>query len=375
MKKLVIIVSAITMVFAACEKDKGYYLSGNTEGFEDGTKVYISELGEDTRAPKVVDTAVIKNGHFEVDLEDTDVPNLGFLRFEGSNGSVLFIEENQKISFDINKDSIQNAKVSGGKENAALNEYMGHLKDLNQKYMKLQADSREAMMKQDTAALENMQATQMELRDNDKVKKEEIFKNNKDSFVGLMVLTDMLNMKTHSATEVKKMYEELSDRIKQTPLAKKLKENLDQMSATDVGNKAPEFSGPNPEGKEISLSENMGKVTIVDFWAAWCKPCRAESPNLVKVYNKYKDQGLNIISVSLDRPGQKDKWVEAIKEDNLGAWNHVSHLEFWKEPIARKYGVTAIPATYILDDQGVIVAKNLRGDDLSNKIGELLSKS
>ncbi len=373
MKKLIFVLSAITLLLTGCDQDKGYYLSGNVEGVEDGTQVYISELDQANASPKVVDTAVVKNGSFEIDLEDNEVPNLAFLQIEGVNGNVIYIAENQKIGFDINKDSIRNSIVTGGKENKALNEYMGHLKDLNRKFMKIQNDSRQAMMKRDTAKLQQLQEAQLELRDNDKVKKEELFERNKDSFVGLMILTDMLNMKTHSANEVQKMYAELSDRLKETALGKRLKENLDQMSASDIGSKAPEFSGPTPEGKEISLSENLGKVTIVDFWAAWCKPCRAESPNMVKVYNKYKDKGLNIISVSLDRPGQKEKWVEAIKEDNLGEWDHISHLEFWKEPIARKYGVTAIPATFILDEQGVIVAKNLRGDALSEKIGELLN--
>lgn len=373
MKKLIFVFSAIVLLMAGCDKDKGYSLSGNVDGFEDGTQVYISELGENTRAPKVVDTAVIKNGSFEIDLKDKDVPNLSFLQFEGTNGSVIYIAENQKIRFNVDKDSIQNAEVSGGKENEALNDYMDHLKDLNRKFMKIQGESRQAMMKRDTAKLDELQSAQLELRDNDKLKKEDLFNRHKDSYVGLMILTDMLNMKTHSPNEVKKMFEELPDNLKETPLGKKLKENLDRMSAADIGSKAPEFSGPTPDGKEVSLADSMGKVTIVDFWAAWCKPCRAESPNLVKVYNKYKDQGLKIISVSLDRPGQKDKWVEAIKEDQLGQWTHISHLQFWQEPIARKYGVTAIPATYILDDTGVIVAKNLRGDDLSNKIGELLN--
>lgn len=373
MKKLVFVFSAIVLLMAGCDKDNGYSLSGNVDGFEDGTQVYISELGENSRNPKVVDTAVIKNGSFEIDLEDRDVPNLSFLQFEGANGSVLYIAENQKISFNIDKDSIQNAKVSGGKENEALNDYMDYFKQLQRKYMKIQGESRQAMMKRDTAKLKELQNAQLEIRDNDKLKKEELFNRHKDSYVGLMILSDMLSMKTNSPNEVKQMFEELPKELQETTLGKNLKENLDRMSAAEIGSKAPDFSGPTPEGNEESLADNMGKVTIVDFWAAWCKPCRAESPNLVKVYNEYKDKGLKIISVSLDRPGQKDKWVDAIKEDNLGQWTHISHLQFWQEPIARKYGVTSIPATYILNDQGVIVDKNLRGDDLDKKIGEMLN--
>jgi len=155
-------------------------------------------------------------------------------------------------------------------------------------------------------------------------------------------------------------------------MAQNLKQTLEKYKAAEIGSKAPEFTGPTPQGEELALKNNLGRVTIVDFWAAWCKPCRVENPNLVKTYNKYKDQGLSIISVSLDRPGQKEKWLKAIKEDKLEQWNHVSNLQHWNDPIAKKYKISAIPATFILDENGVIVAKNLRGDELENKIGELL---
>lgn len=372
MKKIAIIVSSIILVITGCEDDKGYSLSGNIDNVPDGKKVYISEIDTKTRTPKPIDTAEIKNGKFEVDMEEVDQPNLSFLKFEGIPGNVLFISENEKIQFDIDKDSIQNSRVTGGKENKALYEYLAHLKELNKKMYGMQNEMREAMMANDTAKLQSLRDTQDALRDNDKVFRKDIFERNKDSFFAVMVLTDMLNMKTHSVAEVNEMYEQLSDRIKETPLAQSLKESLEKASATEVGSKAPPFSGPNPEGKEIALEDNMGKVTIVDFWAAWCKPCRAENPNLVKTYNKYKDQGLKIISVSLDREGQKDQWLQAIEEDNLGQWKHISNLQFWQDPIARKYDISAIPASFILDENGVIVAKNLRGDDLENKIGELL---
>lgn len=372
MKKIALFASLLVLIITGCENDKGYYLSGNVKGMEDGKKIYISTMVENSKTPKVTDTAEVKNGKFEIDLEDSENPNLSFLQFEGINGNVIYISENQKIHFDIDTDSIRNTEVSGGAENKALYEYLGHLNELNRKMVKMQQEMRQAMVERDTTKLRTLQETQAELRDNDKLFKEELFNRNQDSFVGALLLSDMLSMKTHSPSEIREMYDQLSDRIKSTPFAKSLKDNIERFSAGEVGSKAPSFSGPNPEGEEISLEENLGKVTIIDFWAAWCKPCRAENPNLVNTYNKYKDQGLNIISVSLDRPGQKDQWIKAIEDDNLGQWKHVSHLQFWQEPIARKYGISAIPATFVLDDQGVIVAKNLRGDALSNKIGELI---
>lgn len=372
MKKIAILLSAFTLILTSCEEDKGYFLSGNITGVEDGKQVYISEYDAPNNSTTIVDTATVQNGKFELDMEEKDLPILNFLRVEGVNGSVLFISENQKINFNINTDSIRNAEVSGGSENKALQEYLGHLKELNRKMTSMQQDMRQAMMDKDSAKLNSLREAQVELRDNDKNFKKELFNRNKDSYLGAMLLTDLLKTRTLTSAEVREMYTELSDRIKETPIATSTKETLDQFKAAEVGSKAPEFSGPTPEGKEIALNDKLGKVTIVDFWAAWCKPCRVENPNLVRTYNKYKDQGLNIISVSLDRPGQKDRWVKAIEEDNLGEWNHVSNLQFWNDPIAKKYRVSAIPATFILDENGVIVAKNLRGDALSNKIGELL---
>ena len=121
----------------------------------------------------------------------------------------------------------------------------------------------------------------------------------------------------------------------------------------------------------VSLKASLGKVTIVDFWASWCGPCRNENPNVVAIYKEFHSKGLNIIGVSLDK--DKEKWMEAIAEDHL-TWTHVSNLKFWDEPIAAQYGVQSIPATFILDASGKVVAKDLRGGELKAKIKELLSK-
>jgi len=374
MRKIVLIFVAITLVTIGCKEDKGYSLNGNISGLEDGKKVYVAEYDAKTNATKAVDTTTVKNGKFNLDMEEQDLPNLSFLRFEGVNGKVIFISENQEVSFEIDKDSLRNAKIKGGKENKGLSEYINHLHELNRKMAKMQQEMRQSMVSRDTAKLSSMRETQLELRDNDENFKKELFNRSKDSYVSVMLLTDMLQMRTLSSGEIREMYEDVSDRIKETPMAQNLKQTLEKYKAAEIGSKAPEFTGPTPQGEELALKNNLGRVTIVDFWAAWCKPCRVENPNLVKTYNKYKDQGLSIISVSLDRPGQKEKWLKAIKEDKLEQWNHVSNLQHWNDPIAKKYKISAIPATFILDENGVIVAKNLRGDELENKIGELLQE-
>jgi peroxiredoxin len=147
-----------------------------------------------------------------------------------------------------------------------------------------------------------------------------------------------------------------------------------QQSATtgDVsraGQEAPEITLPTPEGGEMSLSDLRGKVVLIDFWASWCKPCRAENPRVVQMYNQYKDQGFEIFGVSLDRT--KDAWVTAIEKDGL-EWPHVSDLKFWQSAAAQAYGVSAIPHTVLLDRNGKIVAEKLRGPALEAKVASLL---
>ena len=141
-------------------------------------------------------------------------------------------------------------------------------------------------------------------------------------------------------------------------------------SSTAIGATAPELSFKNPEGKVLKLSELRGKVVLVDFWASWCRPCRMENPNVVAAYKKFKDKGFAIYSVSLDQ--NADSWKAAIGQDGLAWPNHVSDLKGWQSEPAHLYGVQSIPAQFLLDKDGKIVAKNLRGEQLEQKLAELL---
>jgi len=369
----VIMMLAVAAAFTSCQEDKGYAISGTAPAMENGKMVYVSEIDENTNRPNRIDSTTIEEEKFELDLEDPETPNLSFLEFEGTPGNVIFIAENEEIKFKVYKDSLRASEVTGGKENKLLYEYLGHLKKVNEKVMKGRNEMRTAFQQKDSTKLTTLQDTEKEIIDNDKVFKKKIVNENPDSFVSIMVISDMLRMKSYPVNEIKEMFDSLSEEVKNTAIGKQIAENLEKENKVAVGSKAPNFTAPTPEGEELSLKDAMGKVTVIDFWAAWCKPCRVENPNLVKTYNKYKNDGLSIVGVSLDRPGQKDRWIKAIEEDGL-PWHQVSNLKFWQDPVAQLYGIKAIPAAFVLDEEGTIVARDLRGDDLDNKIGELLNK-
>ena len=161
---------------------------------------------------------------------------------------------------------------------------------------------------------------------------------------------------------------ELNESYPNTVSIMQMKQQLDEMRALSVGQVAPDFELPDPDGKMVKLSDLRGKYVLIDFWAAWCKPCRQENPNVVRLYNQYKDKGFEVFGVSLDRT--KEDWVKAIADDQL-TWTHVSDLKYFNSAAAELYKIEAIPATYMIDPDGKIIARDLRGPSLENKLAEL----
>lgn len=144
------------------------------------------------------------------------------------------------------------------------------------------------------------------------------------------------------------------------------------MAASWIGKEAPDFTLPDINGKEIKLSSFRGKYVLVDFWASWCGPCRAENPNLVQAFNNFKGRNFTVLGVSLDRPGQKDKWLKAIKDDQL-TWTHVSDLQFWNSPVVALYKFEGIPFNILVNPEGKVIAEGLRGPGLEAKLAEVLN--
>jgi peroxiredoxin len=171
--------------------------------------------------------------------------------------------------------------------------------------------------------------------------------------------------------EVSPLFNQLSPAIQTSEGGKAFSDRIEAARKTAVGAMAMNFTQNDTLGKPVSLSDFRGKYVLLDFWASWCGPCRAENPNVVNAFNKYKDKNFTVLGVSLDQPDAKDKWMEAIHKDGL-TWTQVSDLKFWQNDVAVQYGIRAIPQNFLIDPSGKIIAKNVRGEDLLNKLKEVL---
>jgi peroxiredoxin len=371
LKKVVLLfVAALTIL--ACSKvgENEFIIEGEAKGVKNGTMVFLQK--QDSTGIVQVDTVKVAEGKFKFEGKTTE-PFLHFIQVKDLKGGVPLVLETGEIAVIVDKDTVGKSKVSGTYSNERLAEYAAENDKINKKMAAFQKAN---MEKYNTARTNNDTVTMNALmKQNDGFRAE--FKNLSQthidkypkSYLSLYFLEQFVGQPDTDMVKFTKQFNSLDASLKNTKGAKKIQKKLDAIKATSIGGVAPDFSARNPEGKTVSLKASLGKVTIVDFWASWCKPCREENPNVVALYNEFHPKGLNIIGVSMD--SDANAWKEAISKDGL-TWTQVANLNPQTDVIAKKYNISNIPATYILDANGKIIAKDLRGAELRAKIASLL---
>lgn len=359
-----------TLLFGCASDSDTYTLTGTAPGFEDGYEILVYQIDPVSNQPATIDTLVVNGGTFSASYPRDDRSTINYLSFN-QLGNIAYFPENEDLRVTVYKDSIDASYVTGSMQNDEYREFTSGMRTYSEQRKALSSRFQAASQQQDNVMMNQIRQENADIGIQEKIYKQKFIAEHPDMLFSVMLISEMLSRQEITPTEAKKSIDGLSPKLKASPAVDKIEKALESLGASDVGGKAPSFSAATPNGTTMSLEDAMGKYTIIDFWASWCKPCRRENPNVVNVYNQYHDKGLNIISVSLDRPGQKERWVQAIEDDNMN-WHHVSNLKFWDDPIARNYNVRSIPATFLIDENGIIVDKNLRGPALGQRIAELL---
>lgn len=341
-----------------------YTLKAALTGFPDSTIFYVSENNV------LKDSVVLIDGEFTLEGELEHSTSIFLITNEPRVYTTLWLEAG-KLSLEGDKDNFFNAIVKGSALNNTKKELQKRLAPIEaisdsltnilmQQSMgriKMPADVRKKMI-QEYQATEQKYVTA----------NQEFIKEHPSSYVSLKTLDVYKTTWGKSATE--SLFGPMPEELKASPYGKNIQEYLDLAKSVEVGDPFTDFSMPSASGNEIKLSDIKDKYVLLEFWASWCAPCREENPQLVKTYNQFKDKGFEILGVSLDI--DKENWLDAIQNDGL-SWPNVSDLKGDQNAAGLMYGVSGIPDNFLINPEGLIVERNLRGENLRKKLGEVFS--
>jgi thiol-disulfide isomerase/thioredoxin len=380
MKKLhLVYVAACAVLLGACgesdsRKTSGFRLEGTLTNVVGGEVIYLEELSPNAKV--VLDsTTVDEKGNFAFTHAS---PAPGFYRVKVSkeNFAMLVLDSTQKVSMKADyKDMGNTYSVEGSPDTKVFLLYNDLGKDVQISSDSLQRAFQAAMgtIRMDSMKVDSLnkifEPAYMAMMEAHQAKVAKVVSDNSGSIASLAGIQQLDPDKYLDLYQ--KVYGDLNGKYPGNKYLATLKQDIDRYAKVAGGTVAPDFTFNTPEGKPLALSSFKGKITLVDFWASWCGPCRKENPNVLRMYKKYHDKGFEILGVSLDE--EKEKWVAAIKKDGL-PWQQVSDLKGWSSQACALYGIDAIPFTVLLDKEGKIIGKSLRGPALESKLAELFEK-
>jgi len=367
MKKLIYLF-ALVAIAVSCSSTPGFMVDGNIKGWTEGPITLKKRIGGDWIT---VDSTQMKKGKF-VFSGMVDVPGMYYvIPPSGRSDAIPFFLENSNITISGNSADPKDVLVKGSAAQDEFRDFYARVDSISDQMQSYYEKYAKARSENDTTQTSEIER---ELNDLYKVQtdiQKAFVLDNPNSFVSPYILLQI--QYGMDASELNSYVSHFSTDVLKTPSAQTLSMRIKKLEKVAVGQQAPEFTMNDADGKPVMLSDiyKQHKYLLVDFWASWCAPCRQENPNVVSVWEKYHNQGFDVMGVSLD--SNKEAWLKAVKDDKL-TWTQVSDLKGWKNSAAAEYAVNSIPSNILLDQNGKIVAHNLRGDDLRNEISALLQK-